>query len=169
MRDLRFIVYNNAGVALHGLMEHATFADWDWIMGVNIGGVINGVMTFLPRMLAAAVPQVLCRFEAIDGNGLLPLRVPERAYPTAYAFRRFLQARLPDSATTCFWRSIAVAPWPANTYHDVGIALLGEDRVDLAWLAFDLGRAVDPTWRDGVMSTIADAEQRLETTLPDFF
>ncbi len=80
-----------------------------------------------------------------------------------------LQARLPDSATTCFWRSIAVAPWPANTYHDVGIALLGEDRVDLAWLAFDLGRAVDPTWRDGVMSTIADAEQRLETTLPDFF
>lgn len=50
---------------------------------------------FLPRMLGAAVPQVPCRFEAVDGNGLLPLDVPERAYPTAYAFRRFLQARLP--------------------------------------------------------------------------
>lgn len=50
---------------------------------------------FLPRMLDAAIPQVPCRFEAVDGNGLLPLRVPERAYPTAYAFRRLLQARLP--------------------------------------------------------------------------
>jgi len=50
---------------------------------------------FLPRMLAAAIPQVPCRFEAIDGNGILPLAITDRRFPTAYAFRRFVQQRLP--------------------------------------------------------------------------
>ncbi len=42
---------NNAGVAVVGPTELATFADWDWVMGVNLGGVINGVTTMLPRIL----------------------------------------------------------------------------------------------------------------------
>jgi deoxyribodipyrimidine photo-lyase len=36
------------------------------------------------------------RIERIDGNGLLPVRAADRAYPTAFAFRRFLQKTLPD-------------------------------------------------------------------------
>jgi deoxyribodipyrimidine photo-lyase len=51
---------------------------------------------FLPRMTAAAAKQVRVRMEAVDGNGLLPLGAANRAYPTAYAFRRFLQKTLPD-------------------------------------------------------------------------
>jgi len=43
---------NNAGVAVVGPTELATFADWDWVMGVNLGGVINGVTTMLPRILS---------------------------------------------------------------------------------------------------------------------
>ncbi len=50
---------------------------------------------FLPRMLAAAAEQVECRLEAIDGNGLLPLSATDTASPTAYAFRRILQKKLP--------------------------------------------------------------------------
>lgn len=45
------ILVNNAGVAVVGPTEIATFADWDWVMGVNLGGVINGVVTMLPRIL----------------------------------------------------------------------------------------------------------------------
>ena len=45
------ILCNNAGVAVVGPTELATFADWDWVMGVNLGGVINGIVTLLPRML----------------------------------------------------------------------------------------------------------------------
>lgn len=46
------ILVNNAGVAVVGPTEMASFSDWDWVMGVNLGGVINGVTTMLPRILA---------------------------------------------------------------------------------------------------------------------
>lgn len=46
------ILVNNAGVGLEGPLVQAMFADWDYGMGVNLGGVINGIQTFLPQMLA---------------------------------------------------------------------------------------------------------------------
>ncbi|HLW94685.1 MAG TPA: SDR family NAD(P)-dependent oxidoreductase [Solirubrobacteraceae bacterium] len=46
------VVCNNAGVNLFNDMAEATYQDWDWIMGVNLGGVINGVVTFAPRIKA---------------------------------------------------------------------------------------------------------------------
>jgi len=46
------LLCNNAGVGVVGPAALATFADWDWVMGVNLGGTINGVVTLLPRMLA---------------------------------------------------------------------------------------------------------------------
>jgi deoxyribodipyrimidine photo-lyase len=49
----------------------------------------------LPRMVAAAVPQVPARFEQVDGNGLLPMRLPKGTFTSAYAFRRYLQRTLP--------------------------------------------------------------------------
>jgi len=50
---------------------------------------------FLPRMVASAARQVSVLMEVVDSNGLLPIRQAEKAYPTAYAFRRFLQKELP--------------------------------------------------------------------------
>ncbi len=41
----------NAGVGLGGPTEQATYADWDWVNGVNVGGAINAVVTLLPRIL----------------------------------------------------------------------------------------------------------------------
>jgi NADP-dependent 3-hydroxy acid dehydrogenase YdfG len=46
------ILVNNAGVAVVGPVELASYGDWDWTMGVNVGGVINGIVTWLPRILA---------------------------------------------------------------------------------------------------------------------
>lgn len=50
---------------------------------------------FLPRMLEEVAPRLPVALEAIDSNGLLPLRAAEKVYPTAYAFRRFLHKELP--------------------------------------------------------------------------
>ncbi len=46
------VLCNNAGVGILGGSKRATFDDWDWGMGVNLGGVINGVQTFVPRIMA---------------------------------------------------------------------------------------------------------------------
>ena len=46
------LLVNNAGVGLVGPTDLATFSDWDWVNGVNVGGAINGVVTILPRILA---------------------------------------------------------------------------------------------------------------------
>ena len=42
----------NAGVGVVGPVKDATYADWDFGLGVNLGGTINGLVTFLPRMFA---------------------------------------------------------------------------------------------------------------------
>ncbi len=55
---------------------------------------------FLPRMLDMAGRQLAIDLEAVDGNGLLPMRAADHAYPTAYAFRRFLQKTLPAHLMT---------------------------------------------------------------------
>ncbi|MBL4867133.1 MAG: SDR family NAD(P)-dependent oxidoreductase, partial [Pseudomonadales bacterium] len=44
------ILCNNAGVASGGSMDKVSYKDWDWVLGVNIGGVVNGVMTFVNRI-----------------------------------------------------------------------------------------------------------------------
>ncbi len=45
------VVCNNAGVAVGGSIEDMSYQDWDWVMKVNTDGVINGVQTFVNRML----------------------------------------------------------------------------------------------------------------------
>ena len=48
------LVFNNAGVTLGGPVWESTEKDWDWLLGVNLKGVINGVRSFTPKMLSAA-------------------------------------------------------------------------------------------------------------------
>ncbi|XOV82317.1 MAG: SDR family NAD(P)-dependent oxidoreductase [bacterium] len=44
------VLCNNAGVYRGGSMDAATYEDWDWIMGVNVGGVVNGLQTLVRRI-----------------------------------------------------------------------------------------------------------------------
>jgi len=48
------LLFNNAGVGSGGLIWENTEADWEWVMGVNVWGVIHGVRIFTKLMLAAA-------------------------------------------------------------------------------------------------------------------
>jgi NAD(P)-dependent dehydrogenase (short-subunit alcohol dehydrogenase family) len=50
------VVCNNAGVAVHGGLESATHRDWEWVLNVNLWGVIHGVEAFVPRMIAQKEP-----------------------------------------------------------------------------------------------------------------
>ena len=47
------VLCNNAGVVVHGGLETATWEDWQWVVGVNLWGVVHGLLAFLPRMIAS--------------------------------------------------------------------------------------------------------------------
>jgi NAD(P)-dependent dehydrogenase (short-subunit alcohol dehydrogenase family) len=48
------LVFNNAGVATGGLLWEHSLADWQWVLGVNLMGVVHGVHSFTAMMLEAA-------------------------------------------------------------------------------------------------------------------
>jgi NAD(P)-dependent dehydrogenase (short-subunit alcohol dehydrogenase family) len=50
------LLCNNAGVFSGGLLWERSVADWEWVLGVNLYGLVNGVRSFVPRMLAAGTP-----------------------------------------------------------------------------------------------------------------
>ena len=50
------VLCNNAGVAAWGGLESATHRDWQWVLGVNLWGVIHGIEAFVPRMIARREP-----------------------------------------------------------------------------------------------------------------
>ena len=47
------LVFNNAGVGAGGLIWESTQHDWEWVLGVNVWGVVHGVRVFTPIMLAS--------------------------------------------------------------------------------------------------------------------
>ena len=48
------LLFNNAGVATGGFIWENSLADWEWVLGVNLWGVIHGIHTFTPLMLEFA-------------------------------------------------------------------------------------------------------------------
>lgn len=49
------LLFNNAGINLFQTIEDSSYDDWDWVLGVDFHGVVNGVMTFAPRMKERAL------------------------------------------------------------------------------------------------------------------
>lgn len=46
------VLCNNAGVGVGGLVWEHSLEDWQWVLGVNLMGVVHGIRTFVPRMIA---------------------------------------------------------------------------------------------------------------------
>jgi NADP-dependent 3-hydroxy acid dehydrogenase YdfG len=65
------VLVNNAGVGIHGPMEQANFSDWDWIMSVNVGGVVNSLVTFLPGMVASGQEAHIVNVASMGGIAAL--------------------------------------------------------------------------------------------------
>jgi NAD(P)-dependent dehydrogenase (short-subunit alcohol dehydrogenase family) len=89
------LLFNNAGVTSGGggLPWEQEPNDWKWCFGVNVFGVANGVLAFVPRMLASGEPGVIVNTSSGDG-GIAP--VP---YASVYAASK--------AAISCFTESLA--------------------------------------------------------------
>jgi NAD(P)-dependent dehydrogenase (short-subunit alcohol dehydrogenase family) len=70
------LVFNNAGVAAGGLVWETTEADWDWVLGVNLKGVVHGVRLFTPQMLQAAQADPTWRGHIVNTASMAGLLTP---------------------------------------------------------------------------------------------
>jgi NAD(P)-dependent dehydrogenase (short-subunit alcohol dehydrogenase family) len=80
------IACNNAGIALHGVPLHEiSAADWEWVIGVNIQGVIHGIQALVPRMLATRRPAHVVNTASIGGFQVNPNFLTAAYSMTKYA------------------------------------------------------------------------------------
>ena len=66
------LLCNNAGVAVSGPIWEASVADWEWVLGVNLWGVVHGIRTFIPLMLAQNEPCHIVNTASIAGLSSTP-------------------------------------------------------------------------------------------------
>lgn len=70
------LIFNNAGVGAGGLVWENTVADWEWLLGVNLWGVIHGVRCFTPMMLEAAKKDPAYRGHIVNTASMAGLLTP---------------------------------------------------------------------------------------------
>jgi NAD(P)-dependent dehydrogenase (short-subunit alcohol dehydrogenase family) len=87
------VLCNNAGVGLEGPLEKATYDDWDFGLGVNLGGVVNGIQTFMPRMRARGEGHIV-NTASLAGMVVMP------AYMAIYAAGKAAVIALSESIRT---------------------------------------------------------------------
>ncbi|MGI4777281.1 MAG: SDR family oxidoreductase [Janthinobacterium lividum] len=69
-------VFNNAGVGAGGLVWENSAADWEWVLGVDLMGVVHGVRLFVPMMLEAAAQDPSWRGHVVNTASMAGLLTP---------------------------------------------------------------------------------------------
>jgi len=70
------LLINTAGVNAFGPAEASTFEDFDWVIGVDLFGVINGLVTFVPRMIKAGKGGYIATVASMSGFMASPTCTP---------------------------------------------------------------------------------------------
>jgi len=70
------LLCNNAGVFQAGLCWQRSVDDWDWTLGVNLYGIIHGIKSFVPRMLAGGEPGHVVNTSSVAGFVAAPFTGP---------------------------------------------------------------------------------------------
>ncbi len=79
------MVFNNAGVDLFASVADMSWADFDWLIGINVGGVVNGTKAFLPQLIESGSPQRPARLVNLSSAfGLIAM-----PYQGAYSTSKF--------------------------------------------------------------------------------
>lgn len=79
-----------------------------------------------------------------------------------------IAAHMPSLAD-CYWTHIAAYPWASPAFKDLGDFWYTQFDTAKAWEAWDLGRAVDPSWRGGPMQSVAGLENSVRQAVPSNF
>jgi NAD(P)-dependent dehydrogenase (short-subunit alcohol dehydrogenase family) len=83
------LLCNNAGVFQAGVIWERSRADWEWVMGVNFWGVLNGIQAFVPKMLEVGEPGHIVNTSSVAG-------ITTVAYSGPYVVSKFACASLTE-------------------------------------------------------------------------
>ena len=95
--DAIHVLCNNAGVYRGGRLDAVTYEDWDWVMGVNVGGVVNGLQSVLPHIKAAGEGHVVNTASMAGVVGIAGLGVYNASKFAVVGMSEALRADLSDS------------------------------------------------------------------------
>lgn len=124
------LLFNNAGVLISGLSWERPIQDWHWILNINLMGVVHGVHSFVPRMLAQGTPAHIVNTASLAGLIAAPLMGPYTVSKQAVvALSETLHYEL--ESVNAKLKTSVVCPGPIST----GIADSGSDRVATSTLA----------------------------------
>lgn len=107
------VLVNNAGVSVFGPTDEASYADYDWIMGVNFGGVVNGLVSFLPKLKKAGPGGRVVNVSSMAPiyPDPRPASTPPRSSPSAASPNACATTSSP-TASACRW---CARPWSPPT------------------------------------------------------
>lgn len=128
------LIVNNAGVALGATVEGMSYEDYDWLMGINLGGVVHGTKAFLPHLKAAGEGHVV-NISSVFGLVGIP---SQSAYNAAkFAVRGFTEAlRIELDIEDCGVSATTIHPGgiktniAKNARIDESVIELGQDPQD---------------------------------------
>jgi NAD(P)-dependent dehydrogenase (short-subunit alcohol dehydrogenase family) len=143
------LLCNNAGVFQAGLLWERTKADWDWVLGVNVWGIIHAIRAFVPRMVAQGSEGHVVNTASLAG-------LASNAYSGPYTVSKFAAVALTESlahdlaAVNAPIGASVLVPGAVNT----GIARSHRNRpVDLA----DGAGADDATFMDKMLADVTSS------------
>lgn len=127
------LIFNNAGVALSAPIVEMTQEDFDWLIGINLGGVVHGTQAFLPHLIASGEGHVI-NISSVFGLLSIP---SQSAYNTSkFGVRGFTDAlRMELEIEPCGVSSTTVHPGGIRTniarssrvYESVGLGSTAEE------------------------------------------
>ncbi len=150
------LVFNNAGVAVCGPAWTATLEDWKWVLDINLMGVVHGIRSFVPRMLAQGSEGHIVNTASVAGLLSLPgsavycvskhgvvtlsecllhdLRVAKARIGVSVLCPAFVQTGIFESARNRPQELAATNPF-AKPYEDAGRAAVAAGKLSAADVA----------------------------------
>ncbi len=140
------VLCNNAGVGAGGPIEEVTAESWQWIIGVNLMGVVHGLQAFMPHMKAHGEAAHIVNTASIAGMLCLPNMGPYCA--TKFAVVAMTETLAAELAESNIGASVLCPMWVRTRIHE-------SDRNRPAALRGTQAMKVDPARRSEIAQIIA--------------
>jgi NAD(P)-dependent dehydrogenase (short-subunit alcohol dehydrogenase family) len=141
------LLFNNAGVDLFAGVADMSWKDFDWLMGINVGGVVNGTKAFLPQLIEAGSPKRPSRLVNLSSAfGLIAIPY-QGAYSTSkFAVRGFTEALRQEMIMERRPVTVhCVHPGVVRTNFGANMRTADTEDPDLAAKLFDRSALTSPT------------------------